>query len=119
MQFQQLLTQLLEKVDGALAASFCGADGIRVEAVAFREDLETAEMEVQIATMLKIVNRVMDNMAVGQVKSFIFEADKMSGILEKCGRDYFIVVMLKPGGNLGRARFELKKLAEKLASETG
>ena len=118
MEFQRLLTQLLERVDGALAASFCGADGIKVETVTFREDLETAEIEVHIATMLKIVNRVMGSLEVGEIRAFLFEAEKMVGLLEKCGKGYFIAVLLKPEGNIGRARFELRKLSEKLAEET-
>jgi len=117
MEFNQLLTNLLERIDGALAASFCGIDGIAVETVTFRGDLEQSEAEVQIATMLKVLNRVVANLEVGEIKSFLFEADKLVGLLEKCGEDYFITVLLKPNGNIGRARHELHRLSQKLEKE--
>jgi predicted regulator of Ras-like GTPase activity (Roadblock/LC7/MglB family) len=117
MAFNQLLTTLLERIDGALAASFCGIDGIAVETVTFRSDLEQNEAEVQIATMLKILNRVVANLEVGEIKSFLFEAEKMVGLLEKCGEDYFIAVLLKPNGNIGRARHELHQLSQKMKNE--
>ena len=33
------------------------------------------------------------------------------------GRDYFVVLAISPEGNLGRARFELRKAELQMASE--
>jgi predicted regulator of Ras-like GTPase activity (Roadblock/LC7/MglB family) len=112
-----MLTGLLERVEGTVASFFCGTDGIGVENVTIHPDLETAVTEVELATALKVITDVSQNLALGRVAELLFETEKITILIEKTQEDYFLCLLLKPGGNVGRGRIELKKLAAKLAKE--
>jgi len=45
------------------------------------------------------------------------EAQNFSIIIEKLSPEYFLSMILKPSGNLGRARLELKQAIVEMARE--
>ncbi len=117
MDFKGLLTGLLERVDGAIAGFFCGMDGIGVENVVYAQSIDAAPTEVELTTVLKAVNDVAANLKTGSVSRIILETEKMNIVLEQFSDDYFLCVLMKPDGNVGRGRIELKKLSKKLRKE--
>jgi predicted regulator of Ras-like GTPase activity (Roadblock/LC7/MglB family) len=117
VDFKIILTALMERVDGATAAFFCGTDGIGVENITVRPDIEATVTEVELATALKVVNDAAQNLAVGKVIGLVFETEKITILIEKVRDDYFLCLLLNPAGNVGRGRIELKKLAAKVSRE--
>lgn len=117
MDFKGLLTGLLERVDGAVAGFFCGMDGIGVENVVYAQGIDVAPTEVELTTVLKAVNDVAANLKTGSVSGIILETEKTNIILEQFSDEYFLCVLMKPDGNVGRGRIELKKLSKKLREE--
>jgi len=117
VDFKNVLTALLERVEGTQAAFFCGTDGIGVDNITINPDVEATVTEVEVATALKVVNDVARNLALGAVKSLLFETEKVNILLEKVREDYFLCLLMKPTGNVGRGRIELKKLSAKLGKE--
>jgi predicted regulator of Ras-like GTPase activity (Roadblock/LC7/MglB family) len=117
MNFKDLLTVLLDRIEGAVAAFFCGTDGIGVENVVLGQNVETSVTEVEIATALKVITDVSDNLNFGNVSGFFLESDTVTAIVEKIQSDYFLCVLLKNNSNIGRGRLELKKLAAKINRE--
>lgn len=117
MNFKSLLTGLLERVNGAVAGFFCGMDGIGVENVVYAQGIDAAPTEVELTTVLKTVNDVAANLKTGSVSRIILETEKMNIVLEQFSDDYFLCVLMKPDGNVGRGRIELKKLSKKLREE--
>ncbi len=117
MNFKDILTAILERVDGAIAGFFCGTDGIGVENVTYAPGIEVTLTEVELTTVLKAVNDVAGNLKIGSVVGLILETEKMNVVIEQFSADYFLCVLLKPDGNVGRGRIELKKLAAELNKE--
>lgn len=117
MDFKELLMSLVERVDGTIGAFFCGTDGIGVENVTVRSDIEAAVTEVELATALKVVDDVSRNLALGRVAEVLVETEKITVLMEKFRDDYFLCLLLKPGGNVGRGRIELKKTVARLSKE--
>lgn len=117
MDFKDTLTGLLESIDGSIAGFFCGIDGIGVENVTYAPGIEPVLTEVELTTVLKVVNDVANNLKTGAVVRLILETEKMNFIIEQFNPDYFLCVLLKPDGNVGRGRIELKKLAKELRRE--
>ena len=117
MNFKDLLTVLLDRIDGSVAAFFCGTDGIGVENVTYTQDVETAVTEVEIATALKVITDVSNNLGFGAVFGIFIETEKTTAVVEKIQNDYFLCVLLKKDANLGRGRLEIKKLATKINQE--
>jgi len=119
MDFKDYLSELFNKVEGLKVVSFCGVDGIGIDTIVMDSGIEKMETEVEISMMLKMVNDLAGKMKIGQVNSFFFEATNLVGIIERCGGDYFISLLMKPDGNLGRARYELKKLSDRIEKQLG
>ncbi|OQX90644.1 MAG: hypothetical protein B6D57_02445 [Candidatus Coatesbacteria bacterium 4484_99] len=117
MDFRGILLEMIHSVDGSIASSFCGIDGIGVETVVLDKDIDANEAEVEISTMLKVIGEIANNLQAGNIRSFIFEAEKFNGLLEKCGNDYFICILLKPESNIGKARYVLRKYAKMIEKE--
>ncbi len=117
MNFKDLLTALLDRIDGSAAAFFCGTDGIGVENVTYSQDVETAVIEVEIATALKVITDVSNSLDFGPVSGVFIETEKTTVVVEKIQNDYFLCILLKKDANLGRGRLELKKLAAKINRE--
>jgi predicted regulator of Ras-like GTPase activity (Roadblock/LC7/MglB family) len=117
MDFKEYLTELADKVTGVKVVSFCGVDGIGIDTIVMSSDIETMETEVETSMMLKTVNELAKKMDMGIVNSFFFETEELVGILERCADDYFIILFMSPDGNLGRARFEAKKLSRKIETQ--
>ena len=117
MDFNELLTDLLEPIDGSVAGFFCGIDGIGVENVVYAPGIDAAPTEVELTTVLKTVNDVAANLRTGSVSGLILETEKMDIIIEQLSSDYFLCVLMKPDGNIGRGRIELKKLSKELRKE--
>lgn len=119
MDFKNFLSKIIDKVDGVKVISFCGVDGIGIDTMVMNSNLEKMETEVEISMILKMVNDLTRKMEIGNVHSFFFETDRMVGILERCAGDYFLSLLLNPDSNLGRARYELRKLSRKIEEELG
>jgi predicted regulator of Ras-like GTPase activity (Roadblock/LC7/MglB family) len=117
MDFKELLSDLLERIDGSVAGFFCGIDGIGVENVVYAPGIEAAPTEVELTTVLKTVNDVAVNLKTGSVSGLVLETEKMNIIIEQFTRDYFLCVLMRPDGNIGRGRIELKKLSKELRKE--
>jgi predicted regulator of Ras-like GTPase activity (Roadblock/LC7/MglB family) len=117
MDFKTLLTELLERIDGSIAGFFCGMDGIGVENVVYARGIDAAPTEVELTTVLKTVNDVAINLKTGFVSRIMLETEKMNIVIEQFSDDYFLCVILKPDGNVGRGRIELKKISSELRKE--
>lgn len=117
MDFKSILTSLVERVDGTIAAFFCGTDGIGVDNFTINPDVEATVTEVELATALKVLTDVSQNLALGRVHEVLFETEKIIILIEKVKEEYFLCLLLKPGGNVGRGRIELKKYSAKLGKE--
>ena len=118
MTFTDILTDAAYNVEGALAVGLVGVDGIGVETiVANGYELDTEAVEVEMAGLVSNINRATQALSGGSVKDFYIEAEKQSYLVSFLDRDYFLVVMLGPQANLGRARFETKRVSQRLQED--
>jgi predicted regulator of Ras-like GTPase activity (Roadblock/LC7/MglB family) len=124
MSFQESLTQLCQKVDGALAASVMGYDGIAVES--HEVDPSTLETVPQVnvaAAMVEYSNifgqvrSAAAQLQAGEASEFSIRTEKLTAVGRVLTNDYFVVVALAPEGNVGKARYVLRVGAGKLVAE--
>lgn len=115
MSFTDILSEATRSVEGAVAVGLVGLDGLGVETVTSdSHDFDKEMAEVELAGLLGNINRTAKNLAAGKVKDIFLEADQQSYLLSPVDADYFLLVALEPGANLGRARYEVKKVVQKL-----
>ncbi|HVT43168.1 MAG TPA: roadblock/LC7 domain-containing protein [Thermoanaerobaculia bacterium] len=114
--FKEQLTSILEKVEGAVAASLVGLDGIEVERVGDREiPLET--LAAEFGSFVKSISQAGSDLDAGSVEQFSLVTEKYITFLSSVTTEYFILLVLRAGGNYGRARFELAKARFALRDE--
>jgi predicted regulator of Ras-like GTPase activity (Roadblock/LC7/MglB family) len=100
--FKEALQTIVEKTDGSLGALIMGADGLSVEKY-FNEEGYAANLDVAAAEFTSLVRsaaRSGNDLALGDLRELMVA-----------------LANVKPEGNLGRARYELRKAELMLAHE--
>ena len=117
--FKETLETILEKTEGSLGALIMGADGLPVEKW-FLSDGSEANLDVAAAELTSLVrnaNRSGDDLGLGSLRELMMVLDGVTFIVRLFNREYFLVLALKPDGNLGRGRYEMRKAELQLARE--
>ncbi|HSQ19195.1 MAG TPA: roadblock/LC7 domain-containing protein [Blastocatellia bacterium] len=111
MGFTETLTEIANRIEGCAAVVILGIDGIPIERhvrdVDTSLDLETVAAE--FTTLVRRSIRTASDTELGEMREMVFATDSMSFLLRPITSEYFLLLALKQGGNIGRARFELRK----------
>ncbi len=117
--FRKTLETVIERTEGSLGALIMGTDGIAVEKV-FGEAGQEANLDVAAAEFTSLVRgaqRSGNETGLGELRELVVSLEHSILAMRVLSRDYFVVLAIKPDGNLGRARYELRKAELLLASE--
>ena len=117
--FKEALQTIVEKTDGSLGALIMGADGLSVEKY-FNEEGYAANLDVAAAEFTSLVRsaaRSGNDLALGDLRELMVALASVTFVMRLFNKDYFVVLAMKPEGNLGRARYELRKAELMLAHE--
>ena len=117
--FKEILQTVIERTEGSLGALIMGTDGIAVEKV-FAEDGKESNLDVAAAELTSLIRgtqRLANDTGLETLRELVVSFDKAIVVMRLLSRDYFLVLALRPEGNLGRGRFELRKAELILAKE--
>lgn len=107
--FQEILREVVENTDGAVASVVMGFDGITVETYQPEEvvaDIETVGMEYSV--ILSQIRQAAEMLQVGEAREVAVQAENMVTVVRMLNDQYFAAVILRPGGNSGKARYQLR-----------
>lgn len=114
--FRDVLAGLRDRVEGAIAASLIGLDGIAVETVGAR-DVPLDALGAEFGGFIKSIQHANTELDTGDVLQFSLVTEKYITFLSEVTPEYYILLVLRPDGNYGRARFELSKAKYLLRDE--
>ena len=119
MAFLPLLEEVVRSVDGALACSVMGFDGISVESfqVDAANDLDVQSTLVEYAAVLGQVKNAAQLLKTGAVNEVSINSDQVLTIMRLVTEEYFVVLALSARGNYGKGRYVLRVTAPKLKAE--
>ncbi|PYP87993.1 MAG: hypothetical protein DMF61_07790 [Blastocatellia bacterium AA13] len=119
MSFEETLTGILGRVEGGIAAVILGIDGIPIErSILDKErDLDIDLITTEFTTLLRRSMRVASDTALGDLKELVLVTNLMTYLLRPITPEYFMLLAISPRGNVGRARFELRKAQLSLEEE--
>lgn len=122
MSFADHLKGVLESVDGAIACSVMGFDGISVETQPATmpdsaTDLELQTAWVEFANLMSQARNTAETLKTGKVAELSINSEKVITLLRMVNQDYFLVLGLLPTGNYGKARYVLRITAPKVAKD--
>jgi predicted regulator of Ras-like GTPase activity (Roadblock/LC7/MglB family) len=118
MGFADTLNNITERVEGCAAAIILGIDGIAIERQVKQVDprLDIDLIATEFTTLVRRNMRTAADAEMGEMGEMVFATDLLTLVLRPITSEYFLMLALHPGGNVGRARYELRKA--QLAIET-
>ena len=119
MSFANTLAQIADKVEGCAAAAILGIDGIVIERVTRSMDpaLDLELIVTEFTTLLRRSARTATDTGLGDLAEMVLMTDLMTFLIRPITTEYFLLLAMNPGGNVGRARFELRRAQLALESE--
>ena len=114
--FRDVLTGLRDRIEGAIATSLIGLDGIAVETVGGGE-VPLDVLGAEFGAFIKSIHNTNTELDTGEVLQFTLVTEKYVTFLSEVTPEYYILLVLRPDGNYGRARFELSKAKHLLRDE--
>ncbi len=117
--FKEALEAIVEKTDGSLGVLIMGTDGLSVETFFSKEGAD-ANLDVAAAEFTSVVRRAIksgSDLDLGRLQEMVVKLDTVTFVIRFFNRDYFVLLALSPEGNIGRARYELRKAELMLVNE--
>ena len=108
-----ILDDIRRRVDGSMAISLIGADGIAVESINDRS-VPLDVLGVEFSGFVKSIRPSTAELNTGEVRQFSVITEKYAAYLATVTPEYFVLLVLQPDGNQGRARFELARAKQRL-----
>lgn len=114
--FRDVLAGIRDTVDGAMAVSLIGLDGIAVETINDGK-VPLDVLAAEFGGFIRSIRLSNTELNTGEVLQFSLTTEKYITFLSAVTPEYFILLVLSPDGNYGRARFELGKAKLSLRDE--
>ncbi len=117
MAFSDILKEVVTGTEGALGALIVGLDGIPVEEYSVDREMDLQSMTVEYSSLLKEIEKGSQAAQLGTTKEVTVIAEKAMIMLRRLNQEYFFVLIIKPEGNFGKARFLLRMSVPKLLKD--
>ena len=114
--FREVLAGILERVDGALAVSLIGLDGIAIEAIK-NADVPLDVLGAEFGGFIRSIRLSNTDLNTGEVLQFSLVTERYVTFLSAVTSEYFVLLVMRPDGNYGRARYELARAKHLLRDE--
>ncbi|HUK89890.1 MAG TPA: hypothetical protein VLZ81_05780 [Blastocatellia bacterium] len=111
MSFADMLSEITSRVEGSVAAIILGIDGIPIERWTSEEDhgLDIEMIATEFTTLLRRAMHTAADTGLGELQEMMLGTGQAQFLVRPITSEYFLMLALAPSGNIGRARFELRK----------
>lgn len=107
--FHDRLKDLSSRIDGTQALALVARDGMLVESVSSRDDLDLEALAAELMTQVRAISQNQQELSVGEVSHLNVTTDRFVMMVSAISDEYFLLLVLPNGQNAGRARFELRR----------
>lgn len=117
--FLERLSLISKRIGSTLALCLVGRDGIPVETFRTDPDIDIEVLAAEMTLQVRSIVESYDELEAGPLSHYTLTTDQLTLMVSSVANGYYLLLVLGPEGNLGRARFELRRaqltLAEDLA----
>jgi predicted regulator of Ras-like GTPase activity (Roadblock/LC7/MglB family) len=119
MGFREQLQEVVRSVDGAVACSLMGVDGIEVDThlVDGEIGIDVRTLLIEYSSLFRLAREAAETHRAGEIAELCIQTDRILTVARLVSPEYFMVVALRPDGNFGKARYVLRVTAPRLRSE--
>ena len=107
--FLEHLSRISGRIGGALALSLVARDGIPVESVSSDPEIDLEALGAEMISQARAISDNHRELEVGEVQQLAVTTDRVTLMVSAVAPDYYLLLVLGPEGNYGRARFELRR----------
>lgn len=107
--FLDHLSRISGRIDGALALSLVARDGIPVESVSSDPEIDLEALAAEMVAQARAISDNHRELEVGDVQQLSVTTERVTLMVSSVTPDYYLLLVLGPEGNYGRARFELRR----------
>lgn len=117
MSFLDVLKELVDGVDGALAATIMGMDGIAVEQYIKAGGCDVETVGVEYGKVIEEIKNASSLLNLGTVEEVMVATASSDLLLRMSTPEYYIAFVLGHNSNIGKARYLVRRAAERTAGE--
>jgi predicted regulator of Ras-like GTPase activity (Roadblock/LC7/MglB family) len=118
MGFQQHLEAICGQVEGSIACSVMGVNGLPVASHKVTESgVDLEGLWVEYSSLFSQIQRAAESLQGGDVKEVAVHTDRLTTLVRMVTPEYFLALALGPDGNVGKGRFALRIVAPQLVPE--
>ncbi len=107
--FLEHLNRVSSRIEGTLALSLVAKDGMLVESFSSDPDLDLEVLAAELVSQVRSISNNHRELDVGEVQQLSVTTDRLTLMVSSVASDYYLLLVLGPEGNYGRARFELRR----------
>jgi predicted regulator of Ras-like GTPase activity (Roadblock/LC7/MglB family) len=115
--FLDQLSRISNRIDGARALSLVARDGLPVESFSSDPELDLEVLAAELIAQVRSISENHRELDVGEVQQLSVMTDRLTLMVSSVAADYYLLLVLGPEGNYGRARFELRRARLLLEAE--
>jgi len=118
--FKSVLQEVVENTEGGVSSILMGFDGITVESYSKREgDFNAEDVGMEYSVILGNVKQAAESLNIGTAREVAIQAERMTAIIRLLNDEYFVALLVMPGGNYGKGRYMLRVNEDKLIQNLG
>ena len=107
--FLDQLSRISNRIEGALALSLVARDGMPVESFSTDPNLDLDVLAAELVAQVRSITENHRELDVGEVQHLSVTTDRLTLMVSSVASDYYLLLVLGPEGNYGKARFELRR----------
>ncbi len=114
---KETFQDICSKIEGCHAIALVGMDGILIDNLPIEDEVNLDLLAAEYAAVVKSARDAQKECGDGTLQELMFLSDR-SVVLSRClNGEFFLIVAFKRDGNLGKARFEMKKAGSRILKE--
>lgn len=119
MIFRDFLKEILDQVDGGIAATLMADDGVNVADFVTNDksQVNLQNVAIEFSQILKQVGSITAGMLDGGIEELVASTKDYSMVFFPVHENYFVALLMQRHGNLGKGRYLLKKYRSKFVEQ--
>jgi predicted regulator of Ras-like GTPase activity (Roadblock/LC7/MglB family) len=113
----ETLARVTESAEGARTTLLVGMDGMVVAGAGDTGELPRELLVASYADLLRRIGSVHREAGIQDPDEMVVTGPDITLVIRRVTPEYALLMVLAPGGSLGRARFELRKAASVIQPE--
>lgn len=110
MEFITILKELVNSVHGGIAGTIMANDGIAIQNYAKDQAIDDMDaVGVEYSRVIKETKNASYMLKLGEVEEISVLAGGSAIIMRLINQDYFMAIVIGQGGNIGKAKYLLKR----------